>query len=574
MNAHRHSLSTLLLCGLLLLIPNAPAQAGSATWNLNPTSGDWHTAANWTPNTVPNGPTDIATFDVSTTTDITSAPGTGSIEVDSIVFNPGASAYTITVPWYLGEFNYYLYISGTGIVNNSGVLQTFVSMDGDAPVFGKNATAGNLTVFLNPAVTQLGRSGGRALFGDTSNAGSAMFINNGDGGAAGGHTEFYANSSAANATIINQGSPPGDGEGGETFFFENANAGTATIINEGGAVAGSYGGFTRFDNASSTADATVINEGTSVEGAQGGSSDFLLGASPGNATFIADGTLPGVAAGRIFFKDSSAGTEPRIELFGTGTLEISTRYASDMAVGSLEGDGLVFLGSKHFIVGNNGLSTVFSGVIQDGGVGGGEGGSLAKIGKGKLVLTGANTYTGGTTVDDGELVINNPSGSGTGSGAVQVYTGRLIGRGTIAGPVTVGTGGGPGAALGPGRRGGKPDSLTIQNTLTFNSDATYNCGLDTKSVKADQVVANSVTVNSAHFSLVSRGGLTLPSGTVLTVIDNIAATPIAGKFANLPDSSTFTTHGNAFQANYEGGDGNDLTLTVVPQATPNPDKHR
>ena len=45
MNSPRHPLSALLLCGLLLLIPNAPAQAGSATWNLNPTSGDWNTAA-------------------------------------------------------------------------------------------------------------------------------------------------------------------------------------------------------------------------------------------------------------------------------------------------------------------------------------------------------------------------------------------------------------------------------------------------------------------------------------------------------------------------------------------------
>jgi hypothetical protein len=56
----------------------------------------------------------------------------------------------------------------------------------------------------------------------------------------------------------------------------------------------------------------------------------------------------------------------------------------------------------------------------------------------------------------------------------------------------------------------------------------------------------------------------LPPGTVLTVINNTAATPIAGTFANLADRSTFTSHGNTLQASYEGGDGNDLTLTVVP----------
>ena len=65
MNSPRHPLSALLLYGLLLLIPNATAHAGSATWNLNPTSDDWNTADNWTPNTVPNDPADIATFGLS-----------------------------------------------------------------------------------------------------------------------------------------------------------------------------------------------------------------------------------------------------------------------------------------------------------------------------------------------------------------------------------------------------------------------------------------------------------------------------------------------------------------------------
>src|SRR4051794_4142212 len=34
--------------------------AGSATWTANPISGDWNTAENWTPNTVPNRASDTA----------------------------------------------------------------------------------------------------------------------------------------------------------------------------------------------------------------------------------------------------------------------------------------------------------------------------------------------------------------------------------------------------------------------------------------------------------------------------------------------------------------------------------
>ena len=47
------------------------------------------------------------------------------------------------------------------------------------------------------------------------------------------------------------------------------------------------------------------------------------------------------------------------------------------------------------------------------------------------------------------------------------------------------------------------------------------------------------------------------------MIKNTAATPISGTFANLPDGATITSGNNTFQVSYEGGDGNDLTLTVV-----------
>jgi len=83
-------------------------------------------------------------------------------------------------------------------------------------------------------------------------------------------------------------------------------------------------------------------------------------------------------------------------------------------------------------------------------------------------------------------------------------------------------------------------------------------------VTTDEVIANGVTINSgAQFSFADIGSGTLTPGTVFTVIDNSAATPIAGTFSNLPDGSMFTVNGNTYQVNYEGGDGNDLTLTVV-----------
>jgi hypothetical protein len=103
--------------------------------------------------------------------------------------------------------------------------------------------------------------------------------------------------------------------------------------------------------------------------------------------------------------------------------------------------------------------------------------------------------------------------------------------------------------------------------LTFNPDAIYTYTFKARGsrAKTDKVVANGVTINgNASFNLSGQTQGALTQGLVLTVIDNTALTPISGTFSNLPDGGIVTVNGNNFQANYEGGDGNDLTLTVVP----------
>ena len=79
-------------------------------------------------------------------------------------------------------------------------------------------------------------------------------------------------------------------------------------------------------------------------------------------------------------------------------------------------------------------------------------------------------------------------------------------------------------------------------------------------------MAKGVSIESgAQFSFQAVANKKLTAGSVFTAINNTSATPIAGTFANLPDGSTFTAGRNKFQASYEGGTGNDLTLAVVPQ---------
>jgi autotransporter-associated beta strand protein len=184
-----------------------------------------------------------------------------------------------------------------------------------------------------------------------------------------------------------------------------------------------------------------------------------------------------------------------------------------------------------------------------------------------LTLSGANTYTKSTVVSAGTLQVANTTGSASGTGAVMVNTGTLGGGGIIAGLVTIGTGSGTGAFLAPAAGGKKQLALTIQSALTFEPDATYTYTFKAKKNKArtDKVIANGVTINNgAMLNLSGQRQGRLKQGLTLTLISNTSANPISGTFANLPDGGIVTVNGNNLQASYEGGDGNDLTLTVIP----------
>ena len=79
----------------------------------------------------------------------------------------------------------------------------------------------------------------------------------------------------------------------------------------------------------------------------------------------------------------------------------------------------VSLGSQTLTVNLASGANTFNGVLQDGGIGGGAGGSLALTGAGTLLLTQVNTYTGPTTVSGGTLAV-------TGTGSVAASSGVAL----------------------------------------------------------------------------------------------------------------------------------------------------
>jgi len=540
------------------------ALADSATWNLDPISGDWNTAANWTPNTVPNGSGDIATFDVSNLTSISIAPGLAGNLVDSIVFDSNASAYTITtVGGTTGSS--VLTISGAGILNSSSFFQQFVNAPTESGITGHmlltgSATVGSSVMITNQGGGSLTGGGGETsiAFTDETSAGDATIINEGALATAPqqpGTTLFYGGSTAGRATITCLSGAVTGAYAGNANFYQHATAGNGTFVLQGGAAAEGFAGQITFSGHATAGDGNFAINGTEVAGSTGGFLVFRENSTAGNATLIATGGS--AAGGRIHFERSSSGGTARIQVYGHGTLD-AFGHLGALEIGSLEGDGFV-LGFDSLGIGSNALSTTFSGTIRGGG-------RITKIGNGTLTLSRQSTYTGGTTVGKGVLLVTNLSGSATGSGPITVNTGTLGGSGFVTGAVIVGTGSGAGAFLAPGAGVNLPTTFTTSSLVTFNADSTYTCTLEASARQAlnDMIVANGVTIGGARFFFRANISGRIPVGTVFTVISNTSAAPIGGTFSNLPDGSTIAVDSNTFQASYESGDGNDLTLTVVP----------
>ena len=280
-----------------------------------------------------------------------------------------------------------------GAVRNNGVL-VFDRAD-DSAVAGAISGSGTLT---KAGAGTLTLSGANSFTGATTVAAGTLAVSGGTTLADGARVTLAA---GAGLRLV---------DADETI---GSLAGAGSVALNGRALrVGDDGTSTRFDGA-------LAGAGRLVKAGSG--TLTLAGTSDAAATSVDGGTL--VAQGNGALADGSivavaAGATLDLQMTGTKTL------------GALSGGGDVRMNATTILVGSDQGSATFAGTLS------GSGG-LGKIGAGMLTLSGANRFTGLTTVTAGELALG-----GSLAGDVEVQDGaRLSGAGSVAQTVRVRDGG-------------------------------------------------------------------------------------------------------------------------------------
>jgi len=430
--------------------------AHAAEWSA--ASGDWGTAANWTPHTVPNSAGATATFN-----------------------DPGANlGYGVSLaggPFTVGTLNLqgtqngggWIFQSGTLIMqSSSGQAQINVSTD----FFYYDLTTTTLQLNSNTTINTTAAAATFKTSPSSTISGSGALILSGLG------------------TVILSGA--NTYTGGTTL-----NGGTLILSGAGtlGATSGPLGvsgGILNLGGTSQTTGALTLTGGT-IEDGKLTSSSFGVQAGTVSATLAGAGALTKTGSGTVILSGANTYTG------GTAILGGTLAVGNDKALGTgivglVDGATLAFtqsgidlpnrisLGILAGTIDTGANTDTLSGVILGPN-------DLTKIGTGTLIIAADNTYTGPTNVNAGTLDVTGAIAS---SSLTTVASGAtLAGTGTV-GPVQINSGG----TFAPGAAGAPGTALTIAGSLAFASGAIYLVQLN-PSAATSATVSGTATLSGA-----------------------------------------------------------------------------
>jgi len=242
----------------------------------------------------------------------------------------------------------------------------------------------------------------------------------------------------------------------------------------------------------------------------------------------------------------------------SGAVSVTGSNTVKLYAGDVSGAGDISTGGG-LTVNNTGTSSTLNGVIS------GNGG-LTKEGSGTLSIGGNDTYTGSTSVSAGRLNINGSITSNTTVNPSAI----LGGAGTInsANTLTV-----TGGKIAPGTSPGilNTGNVTFDTTSTFEVEIGGTAPGNTATSYDQLKVTGTVNLGGATLQLSAFNGFVPSAGQTFTIIDNDGdgTDPIAGTFNGKGEGAiipNFLGGTLSAQISYQGGNGNDVVLTVLAAA--------
>ena len=411
-----------------------------AQWNVD-ASGNWTTAANWTPSE-PNGPGDTASFG-----SVITAPRTVTLDADRTIGNmvfSSSNAYTIaatasqTLTVGDGSGSRTIQVeSGSHAISASVALSSNASFDVLAgqslAVTGPVSGAGSLTKTSGGTLLL---SGSNSYTGDTTVSAGAI--------------EFTAGAISSGVVTL--------GGGGVTYAAGNTEDLSARTVNLafGGGTVNTGGNDVTFAN-------SIGNFGIGGLTKSGSGTLTLQGANTYTGQTTVSGGVLSVSSDTNL---GDAGTAAGIVLDG-GTLRTTAGFATSRVVTAAAAGGIDVPGEADTLQ----LDGVVTGA-----------GRITKSGSGTVVLVGANTaFTGGVTLAGGTVTLGGgrPNGfQGIGTGPITFQNGAVLNLngynqgdngttwGTLTGPISVAAG--QSGVINMPQRGTIASTLTGSGTLGLN----------------------------------------------------------------------------------------------------------
>ncbi len=349
----------------------------------------------------------------------------GTVDNANLVGGDGAAGTkTIDiVPWAIGETT----TTTLADTNMGNSLVTYVSAAGfraldfttEYNTFATRAGAtDNIRESLTTDLTGLAGTTINALVLHNANTGATSAVNVTGTGAGqslavgSGALLFTANPAAAASSthsLVLGGFDGGISMGGAGITDEYV----IHVVNPSAVASGPQLSVTIASNLVSTADITKAGRGTLIL------SGLNTAGGGTKKTTINEGTL------EIADLDNIGGSTGGL-VFAGGTLRLGTGFADDVSTRSTT-----------FLLGGATLDTGASDFTLANSIGGGGAGGFTKTGSGTLTLQSSSTYTGGTAVGNGKLILN-----GGASNRISSTGGLVLGSDTNSGVVQLGNAGG------------------------------------------------------------------------------------------------------------------------------------